>query len=377
MFTSLNYPSWMNVPAPAPWLVRGRSNILENMLSEVNVSTISGVTIFINFSKENIQNSSFNIKRKYIFSSKKKYVSIGLCSIKDEYTKLKTVWNRNNELFDEIILIDKDNVSNIFLDISCVIKRKYNINVSKFDCIIMNPPYERNLHLKIVTEAITHLKDDSSKCINLSPVSQLIKLQNLYDEKMFRKNTSGIFEVYKNLSTVDIVEHKIDIFGTAAMQPKLAIQVYTNVCNRDIDHSKFINSPLPIPLLRTIMKKCMDNSIAKYISKQRNSEFDLPISEIHGHIGLDDFLNIFSITYSTQLSSKGKFYIKFDNEADRKAYYEFMMSKCGRFLTSLWKCDTHVTFKYIPYIWPKNEEEMFDYFELDNSERDVCRKIIQ
>ena len=125
------------------------------------------------------------------------------------------------------------------------------------------------------------------------------------------------------------------------------------------------------------MKKCMDNSIAKYISKQRNSEFDLPISEIHGHIGLDDFLNIFSITYSTQLSSKGKFYIKFDNEADRKAYYEFMMGKLGRFLTSLWKCDTHVTFKYIPYIWPKNEEEMFDYFELDNSERDVCRKIIQ
>ena len=375
MFTSLNYPSWMNVPAP--WLVRGGSNILENMLSEINVYTISGVTIFINFSKENIQNSSFNIKRKYIFSSKKKYVSIGLCSIKDEYTKLKTVWNRNNELFDEIILIDKDNVSDIFFDISNVIKRKYNINVSKFDCIIMNPPYERNLHLKIVTEAITHLKDNNSKCVNLSPVSQLIKLQNLYDEKMFRKNTSGIFEVYKNLSTVDIVEHKIDIFGTAAMQPKLAIQVYTNVCNRDIDHSKFINSPLPVPLLRTIMKKCMDNSIAKYISKQRNSEFDLPISEIHGHIGLDDFLNIFSITYSTQLSSKGKFYIKFNNEANRKAYYEFMMGKCGRFLTSLWKCDTHVTFKYIPYIWPKNEEEMFDYFELDGGERGVCRKVIR
>ena len=35
----------------------------------------------------------------------------------------------------------------------------------KFDCIIMNPPYQRNLHLKILAEAIKHLKDDGI-CVN-------------------------------------------------------------------------------------------------------------------------------------------------------------------------------------------------------------------
>ena len=40
----------------------------------------------------------------------------------------------------------------------------------KFDCIIMNPPYVRNLHLKILAEAIKHLKDEKSVCVNLSPI---------------------------------------------------------------------------------------------------------------------------------------------------------------------------------------------------------------
>src|SRR5574344_2082356 len=42
----------------------------------------------------------------------------------------------------------------------------------KFDCIIMNPPYSNNLHLKILAEAIKHLKDDGT-CVNLSPVRWL------------------------------------------------------------------------------------------------------------------------------------------------------------------------------------------------------------
>ena len=51
--------------------------------------------------------------------------------------------------------------------------KTYNIPDMKFDCIVMNPPYERNLHLKILAEAITHLKDEKSTCVNLSPVRWL------------------------------------------------------------------------------------------------------------------------------------------------------------------------------------------------------------
>lgn len=45
--------------------------------------------------------------------------------------------------------------------------------MTKFDCIIMNPPYNKNLHLKILAKAIEHLKDDNSTCVNLSPMRWL------------------------------------------------------------------------------------------------------------------------------------------------------------------------------------------------------------
>ena len=51
----------------------------------------------------------------------------------------------------------------------------------KFDCIIMNPPYQRNLHLKILAEAIKHLKDDGT-CVNLSPISTYQKCVKLEKE---------------------------------------------------------------------------------------------------------------------------------------------------------------------------------------------------
>ena len=37
----------------------------------------------------------------------------------------------------------------------------------------MNPPYQKNLHLKILAEAIKYLKDEKSICVNLSPVKWL------------------------------------------------------------------------------------------------------------------------------------------------------------------------------------------------------------
>ena len=42
----------------------------------------------------------------------------------------------------------------------------------KFDRIIMNPPYDGNLHLKFLKEALNHLTEDG-KVVNISPVRWL------------------------------------------------------------------------------------------------------------------------------------------------------------------------------------------------------------
>ena len=74
----------------------------------------------------------------------------------------------------------------------------------KFDCIIMNPPYQRNLHLKILAEAIKHLKDEKSVCVNLSPVrwlqDPLAKYKKNSDLKRFE---SKIIQHIISLGTFD------------------------------------------------------------------------------------------------------------------------------------------------------------------------------
>lgn len=76
----------------------------------------------------------------------------------------------------------------------------------KFDCIIMNPPYRNNLHLKILAEAIKHLKDDGV-CVNLSPVrwlqDPLAKYKKQCDLKRFEES------VTKHIKALDVVDKNI------------------------------------------------------------------------------------------------------------------------------------------------------------------------
>lgn len=77
----------------------------------------------------------------------------------------------------------------------------------KFDCIVMNPPYQRNLHLKILAEAIKHLKDEKSVCVNLSPVRWL------QDPLMLQKSKSDYHRFEKSIlnhvKQIDVID-KID-----------------------------------------------------------------------------------------------------------------------------------------------------------------------
>ena len=74
----------------------------------------------------------------------------------------------------------------------------------KFDCIIQNPPYSRNLHIKILAEAIKHLKDEKSVCVNLSPVrwlqDPLAKYKKNCDLKRFEES------VAKHIESIDFID---------------------------------------------------------------------------------------------------------------------------------------------------------------------------
>ena len=100
----------------------------------------------------------------------------------------------------------------------------------KFDCIIMNPPYKRNLHLKILAEAIKHLKDDKSTCVNLSPITWAGKHNICQPKGEWRKKLNG------KINSLDFIEHRNanDIFGTGNAIEDLAITTYKNNGTFDI-----------------------------------------------------------------------------------------------------------------------------------------------
>ena len=94
----------------------------------------------------------------------------------------------------------------------------------KFDCIVMNPPYQRNLHLKILAEAIKHLKDDESVCVNLSPDNWLMKHNVNNPIGAYRKTFNGM------LTSIDVISHNDmnAMFNTGNAIEEGCITAYSN-----------------------------------------------------------------------------------------------------------------------------------------------------
>ena len=116
----------------------------------------------------------------------------------------------------------------------------------KFDCIIMNPPYSRNLHLKILAEAIKHLKDEKSVCVNLSPDSHIIcpTVWNIWND-----NTKYCEVTYSHMYEYNHISHEDanKMFALGNGIDALHIGVYKKAVNPNVKTH---------PFNETILKVC-------------------------------------------------------------------------------------------------------------------------
>lgn len=97
----------------------------------------------------------------------------------------------------------------------------------KFDCIIMNPPYQRGLYTDIFAQAETHLNDDGV-CICLSPINRYVN-----QIKKGKTELSSKHNIKVEIDDVNLIaeEDAKKIFNIA-LSEDLAIFVYKNSINK-------------------------------------------------------------------------------------------------------------------------------------------------
>ena len=242
----------------------------------------------------------------------------------------------------------------------------------KFDCIIMNPPYQRNLHLKILAEAIKHLKDDNSVCVNLSPVrwlqDPLAKEKKSTDYKRFEESIS------KHLTGVEVINAKTanTIFEIQNFTD-LAIYrcVEKSVCSFDYEH-KLIDEYLGNrkSIFDKIFRFCKKSGLAgriefnlKGISVKFNIHFGghsnpyTLVSKNHSHPYIDG-KTIDGRTYAdcafkkkdVDENKQEQSTIKFSSIIEAENFIKSVQTDFYMFVNSLTKRDVHVSPMALPWM---------------------------
>ena len=236
----------------------------------------------------------------------------------------------------------------------------------KFDHIIMNPPYCRNLHLKILNEAINHSDD----IVNLSPIRWL---QDPLAE--YKKNSDWKkFESIRNhIESIDVITAKdaSDLFG-ASIWADLGVYQLNKDGSFDthslLKHLWFVN--------KVILK--VKDSVKDHSTREGVCDFSKPyikISGLHGRQGSSNFYEFTSPRLDVAKSKKtscGHRTVNFETEDESINFFNSLQTKFYKFINICIKRDMNVHWKYAPWLgdythsW--TDEDLYKYFELTDDE---------
>ena len=238
----------------------------------------------------------------------------------------------------------------------------------KFDCIIMNPPYKRNLHLKILAEAIKHLNDDDSVCVNLSPVRWLQDPVARYKKHSdYNKFEESVSKHIKNLEIISTIDSQ---------------QLFNVLINTDIGIYELTKSCLNSYAYVDEWKKTTNekhfNNIKKYwnypdlecYSEVKNKKLWFVPIRLITNPARATFYNIcsnigpiFNKKTITNISYKDAMYksktfsddrqlrgIWFSSKEQAFNFYNSTLTICYKYFCSLVLRDVHISLAYLPWL---------------------------
>ena len=288
----------------------------------------------------------------------------------------------------------------------------------KFDCIIQNPPYKRNLHLKILAEAIKHLKDDGT-CVNLSPVrwlqDPLAKYKKRCDLKRFEES------VAKHITDVNVLFPK-EMTNTFNVAFNTDIGIYCAKANKldtCFDYEHLANSQnKDVDFTRAIFNKTygkVKDGIGNHITifNKRPTKNYVFIVMIGGHIhrGIEQTVLSFVRTnygcFANDLNN-GKTIIQlhkdnphatngnpnnwpvvcFNTFDECKNFYSIACNNFYKFLCWSFSNDQHISTEFLPwlgdtinprtgmkgYIGEWTDDDLFLYFGITPEEQEEIER---
>lgn len=156
--------------------------------------------------------------------------------------------------------------------------------IVKFDKIIMNPPYDKNLHLKILAKVITYLKDENSVCVNLSPANYTV---SLHCYTGWNEKEKYVDNALNHCYNFEIFGHREsnDLFGLGNQIGCLAIYVCKNTPQNKYAIEKFYSNGVveTYVKMRSKFKKNIRTSFNFHIKDKKyvKSENDVKIFRMH------------------------------------------------------------------------------------------------
>ena len=265
----------------------------------------------------------------------------------------------------------------------------------KFDKIIMNPPYNKNLHLKILAEAIKHLSDDGT-CVNLSPIrwlqDPLAKYKKNSDYKKFEDS------VAKHIESLDVISQTeaSTLFQTAFWnQLGISILIKDNENTlyehlMDGDPLQKLRDRIGFPIFRK------ENGFARiYDMNSLNKDYPywIKMSRVHGHADKNDEFDCITPKLEIVLNKTGhegrEIFFKTREEAVN--FHKSLLCIFNKFIKKLGCCPARDFTQALPWMGdavnPRTgkkgyesewtDEDFYKYFGITEDEQMLIKETME
>ena len=266
-----------------------------------------------------------------------------------------------------------------------------------FDHIIMNPPYDKNLHLNILQEAMKHSND----VVNISPIRWL---QDPLAEYKKNSDWKKFESVRKRIETLDVVSapEARNLFG-AVFTMDLGIYHITNNGGWKSCYNNKIIDKVMLKLQPTITSRvcdakkeyfCLVTTLDGAHKERENAPKQTDFirrENWYGKYYKTDGLvsdNGFTLHQNKErnvMSTNGNpdtwAIVEFDTKEECLNYYAYTKTKFFKYLYVNERVDVHIHPEFLPfmptYAHPWTDEMLYEYFDLTPEQVNIIEQKIK